>query len=97
MEIWADAECTRRPSGVVQVLYAQFNRRFVFGEATSFGQLDISTPTADYPDDPFGVVYNVDFVSEDQDTPLEGVVRLSAGNPEVIGDGWEFSFGPVID
>lgn len=100
MEIWADAECTRRPSGVTSVVYAQLNRSFVLGDDINYDDVEIVCPLPDVPEDPYAVNWYVGggvFTSDDFFLPLEpGVVQLRAFREIDIEPGSVFSYGPEM-
>lgn len=105
VEIWADAECTRRPSGLLGTVYAQINKIFEPFETAYYpgdgATVTVAAPSEEVPEDPYAMIMEITasrvaFVSTDYDTPLSGVVMLYAGGDSINFDNLPYSFGPLV-
>lgn len=68
VQIFANAECTRYATGMLQTVYARVNRTFAINQATEYGSPDnwkeycsVFTPSTEYPDDSYGVLVWIDW------------------------------------
>lgn len=81
---------------VYENLYVQLHRDYGFdqGYVEPSGQMVVSTPEEQYPDDPYYVSLYVDWISEEYHNPLSNgdVIECSNGFPYPIEPGWKFSF-----
>ena len=69
VQVFANPECTEYADGQSNEVWVRLNQAFGFNEYTSWGgntseQLDIITPTTEYPEDDYGVSLWVDWNSE---------------------------------
>lgn len=110
VEVWADYECTTRPTGEVDHVYVQLNRDFKFDQTTVYGtsissegeKLNVNTPTPEYSTDPYSINCWVDFLSVEQTSYLTtGQVLLCVipgDAPIETADvtGYQTSFGELI-
>ena len=83
IEIWADEECTIKPSGEVDHVFAQVRSTFGVNGGVQFGNtgelLSVDTPTSANPDDPYFITWYTDIVSASMSDPIvPGVYRLSS-------------------
>jgi len=100
VQIFADPECTKYADGSVATVYARVNVPWALNESWSEGRqvdpagyLSAQGPTTENPDDPYGIMLWVDWLSEDSGnpyqtgeivplTPMEGAIPVD--NPTVI-------------
>lgn len=83
VEIWADEQCTVRPSGVISTVFAKIKGPFGFNDAKEWRignetQLAINTPTTENPDDGYSIDWYTDFHADFENEIGIGVYQLSA-------------------
>lgn len=92
VEIWADENCSIRPSGVTDHVYAQVKKTFGINEGKQWGdygdQLLVATPSTEFPEDGYSIQWYIDFANGEIAGPIiPGVYRLerSLGAVDVTG------------
>lgn len=98
--MWANPDCTERPvvGQEYSELYAQINKDYGLNDGRDFGNgVFISTPSAEYPEDPYFVLLYGDWFSDEYGDPLRAgmVIECSNSSPYPIEPDWEFSFDPL--
>jgi len=107
VEVWADYECTTRPTGEVNHVYVQLNRDFKFDECTIYRastfsegtQLSVDTTTPEYSTDPYTITCWVDFMSSEQSsyfTAGQVLVAFTNDFGDIDVTGFQTSFGELI-
>ena len=110
VEVWADYECTTRPTGEVDHVYVQLNRDFKFNQTTNYGtttpsggeELVVYAPTPESSTDPYAINCWIDFISVDQTsyfTAGQVILCRYLASPEegtVDVTGYQTSFGELI-
>lgn len=92
VQIFADAECTMYPTGVVDRVYARFNVNVNTNDAFTDGILDVQTPKTETPTEHFRVIWNNDFQKNNNDVPFtQGNVYMLQG-PSKDVTGWKTVF-----
>lgn len=98
-QVFANPQCTEYADGTSADVWVRLNQNFGFNDETRWGtygeKLSIYTPTSEYPSDPWGVIWYVDFPTADTNGPyvsgqivkcsyIGGVFDFVIDNPQVI-------------
>ena len=71
VQIFANPQCTKYADGKSKKVWARLNIDVGLGDSASWStNLFIWTPDSQYPDDPYGVTWYVDWVSDDHSEPF---------------------------
>lgn len=92
VEIWADEQCTVRPTGSTDHVFAQVKQTFGYNDGRQWGnygdQMYVQTPSAENPQDGYLIQWYIDFINDSITGPITpGVYRLesSYGSTDVTG------------